>query len=288
MILSERRNQAEHRVGQGGAVTGDIVFQGQKVAARFVDAGSARVVVCFPDRVHPTGFGAPGWGEAFLTARGISAVYVAGNAVDWFQNTEILPAMAACRAYLGADRPVATYGSSMGGYGAILCAATLGATLSLSVSPQYSIDPEAVPFEKRYAENFAQIGPFVHDLGDHVAPDCNYVVAFDPCHRQDMRHYKMLRRLFGMRTLPIHGTGHGALSFVAATPAREVLAQFLAGEASRVDLRAAIRAARLENFRYVRRMGNKVLRSAHPGIYDFRAVAREKGYEKLLRKWARP
>ena len=126
---------------------GKVIYQSDRLSARFVEGETERVAVCFPDRVHPVGFDQPGWGEGFLTKRGVSAIYIAEAGIDWFQCPDFFDAMQACRAALG-QRPVTTYGSSMGGYAAILGARALGADRCFALSPQYSIDPEVVPFER--------------------------------------------------------------------------------------------------------------------------------------------
>lgn len=204
MLLSLLRSSIKKLRGKA-VLPGTVIYQSQHISARFVEAGSERVVACFPDRVHPTGFDQPGWGESFLTRRSISAIYFSLAQIDWFQCPDFFNALQACRAYLDDMRPVTTYGSSMGGYAAILGADALNAELCVALSPQFSIDPLTVPFERRYDEIATRIGPFIHDLSCHVSSRCNYVVAYDPTHRLDRRHLSLIEQGYSVTRLPVYG-----------------------------------------------------------------------------------
>lgn len=242
---------------------GQVIFQSRQIQARFVEGKTNRVVVCFPDRDHPVGFDQIGWAERFLSARNISAIYISLARIDWFQCSDFFLAMAACRSHLAADRPLTTYGSSMGGYGAILAAKALAADHCLALSPQYSIDPDKVPFERRYNQHAAEIGRFQHDLAAQVSDHCAYVVGLDPTHGLDKRHLRLIARDFNLRRLPVYGAGHGVLPMLSGADARHVLASYLAGEANLSALRQAIRDDRHGAKGYHRRMTNKRRENRH-------------------------
>lgn len=267
---------------------GEVIWQSKHLSARFVEGETERVVVCFPDRVHPTGFDQPGWGEGFLGKRGISAIYISVARIDWFQCPEFFDAMQACRNHLGKTRPVSTYGSSMGGYGAILGAQALGAKLCLVLSPQYSIDPQVVPFERRYNDYAARIGPFVHDLARHVEPTCDHVVGLDPTHRLDRSHFDLISQAVPVQALPIYGAGHGVLPLLTNSPARETLAELLSGQGSVAKLRHQVRADRRGSAGYLRRMGNKAQEKGHGSLFDFASAAQQRGFHKLAGKLRAP
>jgi S-formylglutathione hydrolase FrmB len=54
-------------------------------------------------------------------------------------------------------------GFSMGGYGAFRFARATNATYVTAISPQFSIHPDVVPFDKRYG---ADAAGFERDLSD--------------------------------------------------------------------------------------------------------------------------
>ena len=263
---------------------GKVIYQSDRLSARFVEGETERVAVCFPDRVHPVGFDQPGWGEGFLTKRGVSAIYIAEAGIDWFQCPDFFDAMQACRAALG-QRPVTTYGSSMGGYAAILGARALGADRCFALSPQYSIDPEVVPFERRYNDYAVRIGPFIHDLASHVSDTCTYIVVYDPTHRLDVKHLALIQNAAPVMRLPVYGAGHGVLPLITGSNAREALAKALAGKAPPSHLRQGVRTMRRGSASYLRRMGNKAHERGHGGLFDFAGAIRGFGYDRLADKW---
>ena len=263
---------------------GQVIYQSAHLSARYVAGESARVVVCFPDRVHPTGFDQPGWAEGFLTRRGLSAIYVSLARIDWFQCPDFLEAMRACGAFLQ-GRAVTVYGSSMGGYAALLSARTLRADLCLALSPQYSIDPAVVPFERRYNDYASQIGPFLHDLAGQASDACSHVVAYDPTHRLDARHLALIEQSHDVTRLPVYGAGHGVLPYLTGDSLRDDLARLLTAGISVQGFRNKVRQTRRLSLPYLRRMGNKVHESGHGGLYDFAGAIKPFGQERLVRKW---
>ncbi len=251
---------------------GAILYKSQEMSARFVDAGSQRIVVSFPDRVHPTGFDVSGWGESFFQKRGISAIYIALNSINWFQTSDFFEALEACRAKLGPDRDITTYGSSMGGYAALMGAKALRAKLCIAASPQFSIDPKSVPFERRYTEYAAQVGTFAHDIQNHASPNCHYVIAYDPCHRLDSRHVALIEKSYPITRLPVYRSGHGVLRTVSHGGNLDTLASVLTGEANVARLRQRIRDHRNKSKSYLMKMGRHAKARKHKELFDYDAA----------------
>ncbi len=247
---------------------GRVIYQSPHMSARFVEGKTERVVVSFPDRIHPLGAEQEGWAERFLSKRGISAIYIVQGKVDWFQCPDFFDAMRACRAFLG-SRPVTAYGGSMGGYGAMLGAKTLGADLCFAMMPQFDIGPEVVPFEKRYLDFAKEIGPFRHRILQEVSRDCHYVVPYDPSHGKDQRHVTLLSQSYSMELLPVYRCGHGVLRYVKAANAGDVLADVLTGQRPARDLRKRIRNWRHLSLRYLQKMRLKAAERGHSGKYDY-------------------
>ncbi|MEL7255667.1 MAG: hypothetical protein AAFZ04_14335 [Pseudomonadota bacterium] len=73
---------------------------------------------------------------------------------------------------------VVTFGNSMGGYGAMIFAGDLGATSCLSLSAQYSADPDVVPEEARWMEYRERIQEFTRPpMEETLSEDCTYFVV---------------------------------------------------------------------------------------------------------------
>ena len=251
---------------------GVIVYQSPHISARSVALGSERVVVSFPDRIHPLGPNHAGWGEGFLTKRGISGIYIALTDANWFQCPDFFEAMRACRDFLGPDVQITSYGSSMGGYGAILAAKTLKASLCVALSPQFSIDPKVVPFERRYLDYAKVTGPFLHDVTAEVDQSCDYVIAYDPLHGRDRRHVSILSQCFHCVELPVYCGGHGILNLLKQADGLNSVADLLVGKARAGDIRHHIRGNRRTFYRYLKKMGQRAKERGHEDLFDYESA----------------
>ena len=244
------------------------MYNSPTLSARFVEAGSTQIVVSFPDRIHPPTLSGRGWGEDFLTKRGISGVYVNTAKIDWFQSPDFFSAMATIREKVGAGAAITTYGSSMGGYAALLGAKTLRADLSLAVVPQFQIDPSKPPFDTRYTDYAKQTGPFRHDLSSEVSDTCQYCVAYDPTHRLDPKHIELIGQFFPLNRILTYGAGHGVLEHWIESGCFNNLSKFLEGKMSTGQFRKDIRSHRRFSSGYKRRMKNKATNAGHANLVE--------------------
>ncbi|MBY8976840.1 hypothetical protein KHP62_13535 [Rhodobacteraceae bacterium NNCM2] len=194
------------------------LFTGQRYAARHVlpDAevtsalgipADAPVVVTFWHAAAPVGLDGSGYGQGFFERRGIEAVHILNDRVDWFQHDEILDCLAAIRRELGPDRRIIAYGASMGGYGAILSSGPLVADKVLAIAPQFSIDRAVVPFERRWRVEAEEIGPFVHDITQLMREDAEVFVLYDP-RSVDRLQFELFPRGDGWHELALPFSGH--------------------------------------------------------------------------------
>ena len=99
------------------------------------------VVITFNNRGDLCG-GDRFWGDSFFEKSGISAIGICATSANWFPPEDMERAIEAIHDAIGA-RSVITYGSSMGGYGALKFSRKLNAQTVLAFSPQWSINPEA-------------------------------------------------------------------------------------------------------------------------------------------------
>ena len=152
----------------------------RELAAPNPSKTGAPIVVTFP---HAGGHAAErrvAFGEVFLRSKAIDAYHLTNKVVDWFQHDSFFDALAAIREDLPEGRPVVTYGSSMGGYGALLASKRLDAARALAVVPQFSIDRNAVPWERRWKEHADYIGDFVHDIEAEISETADIFSLHDP------------------------------------------------------------------------------------------------------------
>ncbi|MEP5759930.1 MAG: hypothetical protein ABJ327_11620 [Litoreibacter sp.] len=264
-----------------------LEYNGPSLGNSFGDDKLERLVVSFAPVDYPFDHpDAPGWGTNSFTKRGIAHVCVFHRVEDWHQNADFFDAMKACRAYLGLDTPITTYGFSMGGFGAFLAAKILNAERAVAISPQVSIDPSIVPFERRYLTNWDTIGSWTHDLNDHMTDSkTSYVILYDPLHGRDQKHESLLPKPQGYIRCPMHGLGHGGVQSIVDMNIQEALFDLLRGRASVADMRNAYREKRTTGFRYVRKVGSRLHERKHPKARYFLELARENGHQRLIKKW---
>lgn len=246
----------------------------------------ACVVVAFAPFDYPFSVETEGWGSASFTKRDIPHVCVFHQAEDWHQNDDFFPAMQACRAFLGPKISVTSYGFSMGGYGALLGAETLDAERAVAVSPQFSIDPKAVRFERRYHEQWAKMAGWKFELSKHMRDArTNYIVLYDPLHRQDRKHEALLPKPAGYTRCLLHGVGHAGIQALVEMKIQETLFDLLQGRSDAADLRNMFRSKREYGFRYLRKMGTRLHEKNHSKAAHFLEIAKRNGFRRLIKKW---
>lgn len=148
----------------------------------------------------------PGFGETFLAGHGLPAIHVISRDNNWYHEPDIHIALSTICDVIPSGARRITYGSSMGGYAAIRFSGSLKADTVIALSPQYSIDPIKVPFERRWQQEARSIvfDPQIEgDIGVKEPP----LILFDP--QLDDRHHAQLYSLETMCALiPLRGAGH--------------------------------------------------------------------------------
>jgi hypothetical protein len=174
-----------------------IVRRGQRF-------GGAVCVVTFSPFTHERTLDRPGFGEAFLASRQTDAVHVISRTNAWFDHPQIAEALAAVAEGVRGYGRVVTYGSSMGGYGALRFAEAVGAQAAVALSPQYGLPP-AAPFEDRFrSERVGRAGLDPRHFSQTVTP----FVFYDP-RDLDQRHVHLIRGAYPRTiALPMPHAGH--------------------------------------------------------------------------------
>ncbi len=268
-----------------------VIFQNDDYTLRYSGpplTDVERVVMTFPHRIHSPGANNAGWGEAFLRRRGAAVLSVLFEKVDWYQSPGFFPAMEAARAFLGDRIAITTYGSSMGAYGAILAAARLGADRVVAACPQFSIEPDVAPFERRFRGEAEEIGPFRHDVTGELHDDISYFVLHDPTHTIDRRHIALFSQPANWRDILFPGTGHNTLPAMVEAGMKDAVFALIMGQMDAHAVRCDIRKIRRNSTYYIRRMGNLCARSPQraQGRAAFIDLAKKHGFTKFAKRWA--
>lgn len=203
---------------------GDVVFRNDAYTLRYsgpAPQAGMRVAMTFPDLIHPTEDGADGWGRPFLAKRGIPVLSLTYREANWYQSEQFFPAIDAARDFLGPDVSVTTYGASMAAMARSWAARRLGADRVVALCPQFTIEPEIAPFERRYRAEAERIGPFIHDISAELSDEIDYFVIIDPSHGIDTSHVKLFPKPHAGTRPSARGPGM-AWSWSWPKPARQV------------------------------------------------------------------
>jgi hypothetical protein len=190
-----------------------FLYDGDDVRVRLrLFPGSDDLVVTFTGRASKPPV-AKGFGESYFDKRRISAIHFISKANHWWQTPEIGEAVERVRAagLLDGYRRVILYGSSMGGYASLIQSRALNPDHILIISPQYSIDGQVVPFEKRW-RNYAAKLSFDHDdMAAGLHPTARISVIVDPYFVPDMQHIRLIEKLRPLTLVPIPFAGHNTV-----------------------------------------------------------------------------
>ena len=158
------------------------------------------------------------WGERPLNRLGVTAVGFVSKAPNWFPAGDMAAAASAVRSHLSRCRNVISYGTSMGGYGALKYSNLLSANFALSFSPQYSIkESELMGKDRRFTEFYR---PELHGESMAVKEEdvCRRAFVFyDPYFRVDKLNAELIGNACPRVTDVVVGhTGHAVIELFAS------------------------------------------------------------------------
>ena len=195
---------------------------------------------------------------------GLAHLHIQSRWNDWFLNSETPALEAALKALRARFLTARALGFSMGGYGALRLSRALRLNQVLVVSPQASL---LLPGEDRYPEA-AQFDPVAGELATHARRDLTGVVVFDPFHRLDACHARLvLQVLPGLQPAALVFGGHPgteALGRAGGFPALQRLSF-----SAKVQARAVValhRELRAVSPRYWRDRADHLLRRNRPAL----------------------
>jgi hypothetical protein len=196
---------------------GNTIFETADLLVRYVKAGSnLRCAISFSSFTDEPRLDRPGFGESFLRDRGIDAIFVINRTNIWYQYPELPEALRVIRGFTKRYALVFTYGSSMGGYAAIRFAEAVGATTAIAISPQYSVSPQIVPFDKRWRAIARRID-FRHECRYAGSQRIEPLVFYDP-RDADARHFELISQAYPRTTgVRLWHAGHPAGAYLSDT-----------------------------------------------------------------------
>ena len=147
-----------------------------------------------------------GFAEKFLNDRNVPALHFIAKQNHWWQVPDMADCLRLAKSVVKTASRRVGYGSSMGGYGAIISSRALDLQAVAAFAPQYSIDPAVVPWEKRWREYANQIKSFDEKL--ESGPDkCDLYVFYDPID-PDGVHVNLISETRPLKRIELPGFGH--------------------------------------------------------------------------------
>lgn len=240
-----------------------VLFDGKDIKVRYMGFGDQAyhpetLFVTFTPRQNdrPEGFG-----EAFFQKLSVNAIYVVSKWNHWWNTPEFETALRAVAAFVGELKPprLITYGSSMGGLGALMASRHLDPTETLAVCPQYSMDTRIVPFEKRWKVYTANI-TFGPDMMASAPSKGKTYIFVDLLFDSDRRHFEMIRAVRNVTPIAVNFAGHdvaGRLNKYGILSS--TLEDIVAAPLDDRRLKKTIRASRQSSAHYWSMLGTRAL-----------------------------
>ncbi len=183
----------------------------------------------------------PGFGERFLLENNYATVSVLTNSAHWFRDRDVQDYLRGpqLRCFLADFDRVHTYGSSMGGFAAIVFAEVLGASNVVAMQPVSSLRTDLVPWEERFVNGrkLDWSGAFA-DAAEVVGKCPSVWALYDP-DNVDARHaerlaaaapqMKLIHVKGAVHAVPRHLHKAGMLQQVVRACLKQVLADDVRG-----------------------------------------------------------
>jgi hypothetical protein len=186
-----------------------IIFDGNDLRVISMEAKNKdRLIVSFSGlyKKHPE---TTGFGQGFFGKHDISAIYIISKASHWWQTPEFRLALNEVRRFADQNffEHVITYGISMGGYGALIASDQLRAERVVAFAPQYSINPDEVPWETRWLKYARKIQFQGNDFANDVCKG-DIILFSDPFCSLDQKHIDLIQKHRSITNVKVPFSGH--------------------------------------------------------------------------------
>lgn len=244
-----------------------IFYQSEKYVAAMVNPGRERLVVTFDHwqrgRVGMTELNPLGIADEC----GLSQMLIRVSRNDWFLSDETEALMSAVSNEAARYSDVINYGTSMGGFAALLFSKATGAREIHAVAPQYSIDPEICSFETRWQDEFHTFCRKQMDIAQLGNRSVKGIVTYDPKMELDrLQAERILDTFPNIRGASFFHGGHPPLKPLReAGTVGQMGRDILRSQATPETMRLRFRAARRLSVSYWANLGKACLRR-HPDV----------------------
>lgn len=247
-----------------------VVYESDRYRIRLGNAAGAKLIVTFDawnrDR---TGF-TDSTATKLIFECGHAELSVQTSRNDWYLSNELDALLAAVSSVSRDYEHVVTYGSSMGGFAALLFAGASRAREVYAVSPQYSIDRNVCSFESRWEEEAATLGLGNIALSAYAPADVDGTLLFDPTIDLDRLQAERIMATFpNLKPIRLSFGGHPATKHITDARLLGTLGRDIVnGKASSESIRTLFKTSRRISGRYWLAIGMKHL-ERRPSLAEY-------------------
>jgi pimeloyl-ACP methyl ester carboxylesterase len=193
------------------------LFDGASLRADLFNGSAQRLFVSFRQRVGVPGSFSDATPVRNFTGNGFAHLYLQSKHNDWYVNSETEALESVLEGHCTRYTDAVAMGFSMGGYAALRFARVLGLSNVVLVSPQVSIHPKVVPWDRRDRDCAGGFDRTLGDLAIHGATGVCGLMLFDPFRPKDRRNSDAIGDLFpGIQSCWLAGGGHPATQILRA------------------------------------------------------------------------
>lgn len=179
-----------------------------EVGLRHRETKSDIVLVTFGNyRRSPSMKGFFAW--EFAKKHNLTIVALSAGRNHWWNTSGFVMALDTVK-HIADGRPIVTYGSSMGGFGAILASRWLNPVRIIAASPQTMVGP-AAPWEQRWNDEFSTTDFLYPSAAEVLTSKPQVFVLYDPMHKPDAAQARPILSRPNVTPLPVPWGGHPVL-----------------------------------------------------------------------------
>jgi len=256
-----------------------LIFDCAHLRATIFNEEAPKLLVTFRQRIgEPGAFDEARPVRSFLR-KNYAHLHLQSRLNDWYVNADTVALEAALVPLAAEFRRVVATGFSMGGYGVLRFSKTLGIQHALLVSPQFSISPDVVPWDRRYRRDAGAFDPEVGDVASRAKRGMKGVILADPFRPMDIRHAGLIQAAFPKLHLCRLGCGgHPATRALGETGGFSRVQNLLrSGQIDPREITDMHRAARRDSATYWRHLSENAEKRGHGDLAE-KAMARHRAF----------
>ncbi|HBH9214098.1 TPA: hypothetical protein KYC37_005265, partial [Escherichia coli] len=166
-----------------------LIYKGQHIALYIDDVSTSNVIFTFSGHgANPKDL----YGDGFIQSLGFSGVFFVALANHWWQTRELDEAINIANANTENHTNRIVYGQSMGGYGALLCAAKLKSR-AVVTAPQTTLNAKNAKIPQSWMKDINQYPVIRDNLASELISVESIKIIYDVKDRWDVSHVNYLK-----------------------------------------------------------------------------------------------